>query len=65
MYSVKWIKKNAGKYLPPDFGGGGDYYADVCGEDIVTCTTAKKAKAVVEKVRSGAKVSRPVKICEA
>ena len=64
IYRVKWVKELGGNYVPPD-GCSGDYYQDLHGEDIVTAKTAKTAKLVVEKVRQGAKVKAPVKICDA
>ncbi len=65
IFSVSWVERGAGQYVPPDPVGGGDYYADKYGTDIITASNAKTAKEAVEMVRPNAKVYRPRAVCDA
>jgi hypothetical protein len=65
IYSVSWVERGRGQYIPPDPVCGGDFYADEQGTDIITATSAKIAKAAVEMVRPNAKVKRPCVISDA
>lgn len=65
IYYVSWVEHGGGQYIPADSVCGGDYCADKHGVDIITATSAKIAKAVVERVRPRAKVKRPKTLCDA
>ena len=65
IYSVSWVERGGGQYIPPDPICGGDSYSDKHGTDIITASTEKIAKVAIEKARPSAKVKRPMFICYA
>jgi hypothetical protein len=66
VYAVPWSRPGGGRYIPIDpVTGGGGYHGDTVGCDIVTCSSGKRAKELIQAAHPGATIKRPKLLGEA
>ena len=58
IFAVFWVESGAGEYLPPDPIYGEATRTDLHNVDLVTTSSAKKAKEAVSRARPLAKIKR-------